>query len=93
MEGLTLVETKAQESVLGSIANLKETITKYITESERAKKPYLNIKEAIELTGLSKSTLHKYKMVIGYSRPGGVITFKRRDVEEFMEESYFKAPK
>jgi len=66
---------------------LPEPITK------DAKKPYLTVAEVAELTGFSKGWVNEHKSDIGFSSIGSSLRFKRKDVDEFMEENYFKIPK
>lgn len=85
-----IVDNQLLLQTINEINKLSQRVEVISAELAGSKKRYLNIAEAIEFTGLSKSTLHKYKEEIGYSRPGGVITFRRNDVEDFMEETFLK---
>lgn len=93
INGLSLVETKALQDLIDEVTHLKSTVLETISELKSTKKPYLTINEVVDFTGLSRSSIHKFRDEIGHTTSGGCVRFKRKDVEEFMEENYFKAKK
>ena len=93
MEGVSLVETKALNALIGSVNTLQETVLNTIAELKEARKPYLTAQELMGLTGFGKTWVNDNKHLIGFTTVGGCLRFKRRDVEEFMEQNYFKAKK
>jgi len=91
MEGVTIVETKALQSLIRQIESLQETVLRSLDELKELKKPYLNVAETMELTGFSKSWVNNNKAKIGFCSVDGSIRFKRADVEAFMNLNYFKS--
>lgn len=90
MEGVSLVETKVLQALIGSISELKDTVMSTVAELKDAKKPYLTANELMEMTGFGKTWVNDNKHIIGFSTIGGCLRFKRKDVVEFMEENYYK---
>jgi len=88
MEVITM-ESGAYQNLLEQIESMQCAITN--TLAGNLNKPYLNIRETIEYTGLSRTTLDRHRNEIGFSKPGGVVTFTRKDVDKFMNKYYFKA--
>jgi len=64
---------------------IKEEIKNYSVESKIP--PYLNTSEFYELTGIShkKQSYLRKTAQIAYSKNGRSITYKREDVEEFLD--------
>jgi hypothetical protein len=90
MEGISLVETKTLEALIFSVEDMKMTVVSTLEELKQAKKPYMTAQEVMEITGFSKTWVNDNKQDIGFSTVGGCLRFKRKDVEEFMSQNYFK---
>ncbi|SFS58685.1 helix-turn-helix domain-containing protein [Mucilaginibacter polytrichastri] len=90
MEGITIIETAIFNRLIDKVDALEEFVTKTATELSEAKNPYLKVKEAMKLTGFSKTWLMSNKEAIGYASVGGCLIFKRKDLEAYMEANYFK---
>ncbi|MBB6109763.1 Helix-turn-helix domain-containing protein [Mucilaginibacter lappiensis] len=90
MEGISLVETETLQALIGEVKGLRSVVMSTISELAEARKPYLTVNEAMEITGFGKTWLMANKQDIGYSSVGGCIRFKRKDVEAYMEQNYFK---
>jgi len=90
MEGITIIETAAFQELLSKIESMTKVIEIVDQELKGALKPYLTVAEVASLTGFGKSWVMDHKSEIGYSTIGSSLRFKRKDVDEFMEERYFK---
>lgn len=93
MEGVSIVNTEVLESLIGSVTDLKESVLLTMAELKDAKKPYLTANDVMQVTGFGKTWVNDNKHLIGFSTVGGCLRFKRKDVEEYMEQNYFKAKK
>lgn len=91
MTGVSLVETQTLNLLIEKVENLQEFVTNISAELKDAKKPYLSVQEVMELTGFSIDWVNDHKQDIGYSNIGRTIRFKRKDVEAYMEQNYFKS--
>ena len=51
-------------------------------------KPYLNITELSQYTGIPRGTLYKYthRREIPFSKPGGILIFDRKKIDSWLEE-------
>ena len=93
MNGLTVLETPTLLELIQKITHLSERVEAMHLELKDTKKPYLNTKEVMEITGFSKTWLNSNKHDIGCSVVGGELRFKRKDLEEYMSQNYFKTKK
>lgn len=91
MNGVSIVETATLERLIDKVEELKSTVTDTLSQLADTKKPYLSAQEVMELTGFGKTWLNANKQDIGFSTVGGALRFKRKDVEEYMNQNYFKA--
>ncbi|WP_114937528.1 helix-turn-helix domain-containing protein [Mucilaginibacter endophyticus] len=90
MEGVSLVETKTLQALIAEVQDMRQVVISTISELKEAKKPYLSAQEVMELTGFSIDWVNDHKQDIGYSNIGRTIRFKRKDVEAYMDQNYFK---
>jgi excisionase family DNA binding protein len=93
MEGVTLIETAALQDLIGSIERMELIVTSTVAELKKSKNPYLTTADVTELTGFGPKWVQDNKAAIGFSMIGNHCRFKRSDVEEFMEQNYFKSKK
>ncbi|WP_316745147.1 helix-turn-helix domain-containing protein [Pedobacter antarcticus] len=93
MEGVTVIETKVLQNLIGSIEDLKITVSSKISELDGINDKYLTISDVMDLTGLSRSTVDKFRDSIGFTNSGNCVRFKRSDVIEFMDRNYYKTSK
>ena len=93
MEGISLVETKTLQALIFSVEDMKMTVISTLAELKDTKKPYLTAQDVMELTGFGKTWVNDNKQDIGFSTVGGCLRFKRTDVEEYMNQNYFKSKK
>lgn len=93
MTEISVVQNQTLEQLIGEVSQLKNAIQVTLSDLKGASKAYLSINEVVEITGLSRSSINRYRDEIGFTNSGGCIRFKRKDVEAFMEENYFKAPR
>lgn len=91
MEGISLVETAALQALIFSVQDLKSTVLSTVEELKAAKKPYLTTHDVMEITGFGKTWVNDNKQDIGFSMVGGCLRFKRKDVEDYMSQNYFKS--
>lgn len=90
MEGVSIVETAVLKQLIDKIENLEGMVTSTLTELKESKKPYLSTEEVMLLTGFKKNWVLLNKAKIGFSKLGKDLIFKRTDVEEFINQNYFK---
>ncbi|WP_183567412.1 helix-turn-helix domain-containing protein [Mucilaginibacter sp. SP1R1] len=90
MEGVTLIETHTLEALINEVRGLKETVVTTISELKETKKPYLTPQDVMQITGFGKTWINDNKQFIGFTTVGGCLRFKRKDVEAYMEQNYFK---
>jgi predicted DNA-binding transcriptional regulator AlpA len=90
MQGVSIIETATLEALISEVRDLKDFVAKTASELSDAKKPYLTAQEVMELTGFSIDWVNDHKQDIGYSNIGRTIRFKRKDVEAYMDQNYFK---
>jgi hypothetical protein len=93
MKGISLVETKILQALIFSVEDMKMTVISTLAELKDTKKPYLTAQDVMELTGFGKTWVTENKQDIGFTTVGGCLRFKRKDVEEYMNQNYFKAKK
>ncbi|RQO66806.1 hypothetical protein DBR40_21895 [Pedobacter sp. KBW01] len=90
MQGVSIVETATLQALIFKVENLQETVMQTLADINEAKKPYLTLKEAGVLLNKSEKWMHTNKHEIGCSKTGGDWTFKRKDIEAYINQSYFK---
>lgn len=93
MEGVTLIESSTINALIKKIEMLSLEVRGISEELRQTKKPYLNSNEVMELLNRSHNWLNENKNRIGFSKSTGSLLFKRKDVEEFINEDYFKGDK
>lgn len=93
MEGVSIVETAVLKQLIDKIENLEHMVSSALNQLKDFQKPYLSAEDVREMTGFSKNWIQLNKNKIGFSKPGKELIFKRKDVEEFLEQNYFKLPK
>lgn len=87
MNGLTIIETE----VLSGIFKKLEKIEAFVKETETAKKPWMSLKEVCEYMGKGSTWVDMNKASIGFTKAGGEIRFKRKDVDAYLESRYYKS--
>jgi predicted DNA-binding transcriptional regulator AlpA len=90
MTGVSIVETETLMQLVNTVESLKSTVIGMAAELKDTKKPYLSAQEVMAITGFGKTWLNDNKQDIGFSIVGGSLRFKRKDLEEYMEQNYFK---
>jgi len=91
MPEVAIVDNQLLTSLIAKIDNMGSYIEELKAEAKQKTKPYLTAQELMEITGFGKTWVNDNKHLIGFSSVGGCLRFKRKDVEEFMEQNYFKA--
>lgn len=86
MKGLTIVETEEFHGVLSKL----ERIERFLNSLQESQKTWMSIKEVCEYLGKGSTWVDQNKEVIGFSRAGGEIRFKRKDVDAYMESRYYR---
>jgi hypothetical protein len=87
MEGVTLIETKVLNRLISRIESLESSV---VQELNKYTKPYLSTKDVCEMLNKSENWVLLHKADLGCSKRTGSLLFKRRDVEDFIEEGYMK---
>lgn len=90
MEGVSIVETKTLQALIFKVEELQERVMLTLEQMGEAKKPFLTLKEAGVLLNKSEKWMHINKHEIGCSKTGGDWLFRRKDIEKYIEQSYFK---
>lgn len=91
MNGLTIIETEAIDRLTSRLTGIEEMFASAINELKEAKKPWMTMKEVCEYMGKGSTWLDLNKQLIGFSKAGGEIRFKRKDVDAYLESRYFKS--
>jgi excisionase family DNA binding protein len=87
MEGISLVETKVLQALIDKV----DAIQGYVEKVTSKDNPYMTIEETAQTMGFTKVWVINNKHDIGFSSIGRSIRFKRKDVEAYMEQNYFKS--
>lgn len=87
MEGVTILETKDVDRLVNQLSKVEELI-KGLQENN---KPWMSLKEVCEYMGKGSTWVDLNKGVIGFTKAGGEIRFKRKDVDAYLESRYFKS--
>lgn len=93
MEGVSIVETATLLNLISTVERLEKTVTGTLAVLKDTQKPYLSSQEVMEITGFGKRWLNDNKQDIGFSTVGRCLRFKRKDLEEYMSQNYFKTKK
>lgn len=93
MPDVAIVDNQLLTNLIEKIDNMGSYVEELKSELSQKSKTYLDTQEVMELTGFKKTWVNENKHLIGFSSVGGCLRFKRKDVEEFMEQNYFKAKK
>ena len=93
MPEVAIVDNQILNNLISEISGMKSFIEEMKAELKQKTKPYLTAQELMEITGFGKTWVNDNKHLIGFSSVGGCLRFKRKDVEEFMDQNYFKAKK
>lgn len=91
MEGVTIIETSVLEKLIAKIEQLESTVKTTLADINNKTKPYLTTKEVCELLSKSENWVLLHKHELGYSKRTGTLIFKRKAIEEYIDEDYFKA--
>lgn len=85
---------QVDNNLLIKLISKVEQLTNYVknleTEKQKARSPYMSLKEVCAYTGYGKTWVYDNKDRLGFSKTGGKIRFKRVDIEMFMHETYSK---
>lgn len=84
------MEHQAYLGLIDKIDGLKDTVLKVVAELKEAQKPYLSTPEVCELLNVSENWVLLHKDELGSSKKTGKLLFKRKDVEDFIDDGYFK---
>lgn len=90
MGPVTIIETEKLEQIFASVNQLQSTITEMYSELKESKKPFFSVAEACEYLGKASTWVYQNKANIGFSKLGNDILFKRSDLDDYIERSYYK---
>lgn len=93
MNGVAIVDNELLTNLIAKIENVEKLFKEVSQELKDAKKPYMTAQEVMDFTGFSRDWITDHKHDIGCSVRSGQLKFRRKDVEEFMEEGYHKVRK
>jgi len=91
MEGVTIVETKVLQELIFKLETLSGRVEAMYQELDGTRKPYLTLREASAFIGFSMAWVNDHKFDIGCSTVGGQVRFKRKDIDWFMQQEYYKS--
>jgi excisionase family DNA binding protein len=81
------------ETLIAKIERIDNYIHELKADVDTKSKPYLSTQDLMELTGFSSKWVIDNKGKIGFTEIGNQLRFKRKDVEQFMEQNYTKTKK
>jgi len=90
MEGVSIVDTAALTALINKVENLEHMVSTTLSQLKESTKPYLSTAEVMLLTGFGKNWVLLNKEKIGFSKLGKDLIFKRKDVDQYIEQNYFK---
>ena len=90
MDPVTILDTATLQKILSKIDAMSEHFEKSIRELKQTTS-WMTINEVVEYTRLSRTAVNANRDKIGCTNAGNCIRFKRSDVDDFMEQNYFKA--
>ncbi|MDP3561696.1 MAG: helix-turn-helix domain-containing protein [Legionellaceae bacterium] len=93
MNGVSIVETSLLEDLINKVERLDGYVRTVEKERNELKKPLMSVKEVCEYLGKGSTWLDIHKAEIGFTKAGGEIRFKRKDVEAYLEAGYYKKQK
>lgn len=92
MDGVTLIETAAFNKLLDKVDKLESFIQEVVRERNLLLKPLMTVKEVCEYLDKGSTWIDQNKTKIGYTKVGGEIRFRRKDVEDYLASGYFREP-
>lgn len=92
MEAVVIVERSVLEKLISEIGEMKSQVREIAKERNDLAKPLMTVKEVCEFLGKGSTWLDANKEKIGFTRAGGELRFRRKDVEAYLEEGYFRRP-
>jgi hypothetical protein len=87
MEGVSIVQTGEIEKLTDQLSTMHSTITGLLT---RFMKPYLSTKDVCDMINKSENWVLLHKEELGYCKKSGALLFKRKDIEDWIDEGYVK---
>jgi len=91
MDAVSIVNSELLNNLISKIDIMGAHVEQITEELKQTKKPYLTAQEVMEITGFSRDWVTDHKHDIGCSTKGGKLIFKRKDLEAFIDEDYYKA--
>lgn len=88
--GMTLIDTQVLEKLINKLDSLEQAVTTTIKDLKSTTTPYLSTKQVCEMLNVSENWVLLHKDDLGSSKRTGKLTFKRKAIEEFIEEDYFR---
>jgi excisionase family DNA binding protein len=86
MKGLTIIETDAIDGLINRFLLLE----KAIQGLEDTRRPWMTLKEVCQYMSKGSTWVDLNKRIIGFTKAGGELRFKRKDVDAYLESRYFK---
>lgn len=90
MGPVTIIETELLDKIFASVSKLESRVTEMYSELKESKKQFLSVSEACEYLGKASTWVYQNKANIGFSKIGNDILFKRSDLDDYIERSYYK---
>lgn len=88
MKGITIVKTRVLNRLIDRIDRMEELIKNLGVAGGR---PWMSIKKVCEYMGKGSTWVDMNKWEIGFTKAGGEIRFKRKDVDAYLEGRYFRS--
>lgn len=93
MSNVAFIDSKILLQLMDKMEVLSQRVEDITNENKKLKNTYMSINDVVDFTGLSRSSINKFREKIGFTTSAGCIRFKRKDVEAFMEQNYIKPNK
>jgi excisionase family DNA binding protein len=90
---VAIIDNHLIETLIAKIERIDTYIHELKADVDTKSKPYLSTQDLMELTGFSSKWVIDNKGKIGFTEIGNQLRFKRKDVEQFMEQNYIKPKK
>ncbi|GGG93532.1 helix-turn-helix domain-containing protein [Pedobacter zeae] len=87
---IAIIDNVLIETLIASIMDFEKLVLNKLEELNAFNRPYLTLQEACKLLNRSTKWMMAHKHEIGCSRVGRDWIFKRKDIDSFFNQGYFK---
>ncbi|AMQ00969.1 hypothetical protein AY601_4118 [Pedobacter cryoconitis] len=91
MEGISIVSTELLSNLISKIEMLGSQVQELSAGVKQTKlEPYMTVQDLMDYTHFSRDWVTDHKHEIGCRNVCGKLMFKRKDVDSFMDKTYYK---